>query len=127
MEGGLGFLFIRGALFNGKFNARVQESFDETYSELLSRKDKDRYDNNMIDFMLKVMDMAKEELKNNNLLLAGYDINLLHNLPETISNRWDEDYFYKGELLGYLEHMSEANRVDKIKKMIQLTAKHLLK
>jgi hypothetical protein len=56
----------------------------------------------MIDFMLAMMDNAKGELDKGNLLLAGYDINLLHNLPETIYNDWNEEYFYKGELVNFL-------------------------
>jgi len=94
----LGFLYIRGALFNDVYHDRVKKTFLETYEELLKRKNKERYNNNMIDFMLAMMDNAKGELDKGNLLLAGYDINLLHNLPETIYNEWNEEYFYKGEI-----------------------------
>jgi len=52
MKGGLGFLFIRRALFNGIYNTRVKESFTETYLKLQNRRNKNSYDNNMIDFML---------------------------------------------------------------------------
>lgn len=93
----LGFLYIRGALFNAVYHERVKKAFSETYEELLNRKDKERYNNNMIDFMLAMMDNAQEELNDGNLMLAGYDINLLHNLPETIYSNWNEEYFYKIE------------------------------
>ena len=122
----LAFLYIRGALFNGVYNERVKKAFLETYKELLNRKNKKSYSNNMIDFMLAMMDNAKEELDKGNLLLAGYDIDLLHNLPETIHNNWNEEYFYKGELVGYLDHMIEADRIDKIKKVIFLVGKYLV-
>ena len=122
----LGFLYIRGALFNKVYNDRVKKVFLETYEELLNRKNKERYSNNMIDFMLAMMDNAQEELDKGNLLLAAYDINLLHNLPETIHNNWNEEYFYKEELVGYLDHMIEENRIDKIKKIIFLVGKYLI-
>ena len=122
----LGFLYIRGALFNDVYHDRVKKAFSETYEELLNRKNKERYSNNMIDFMLAMMDNAKGELDKGNLLLAGYDINLLHNLPETIYNDWNEEYFYKGELVGYLDHMIEANRIDKVKKVIFLVGKYFI-
>ena len=127
MKGGLGFLFIRRALFNGIYNTRVKESFTETYLKLQNRRNKNSYDNNMIDFMLAVMDMAQKELENKNLQLAARDINFLHNLPETIHNDWDEDHFYKGELLGYIDDMSKEERVDKIKIIVKLIAQYLLK
>ena len=122
----LGFLYIRGALFNNVYHDRVKKAFSETYEELLNRKNKEHYSNNMIDFMLAMMDNAQEELDKGNLLLAGYDINLLHNLPETIYSNWNEEYFYKGELVDYLDHMIEAKRIDKIKKVIHLVDIYLL-
>ena len=120
----LGFLYIRGALFNNIYHDRVKKAFSETYEELLNRKNKEGCNNNMINFMLAMMDSAKEEIEKGNLLLAGYDINLLHNLPETIYDNWNEEYFYKGELIGYLDHMIEANRIDKVKKVIHLVGKY---
>ena len=122
----LGFLYIRGALFNEVYHDRVKNVFSETYQELLNRKDKEQYSNNMILFMLAMMDNAQEELNDSNLILAGYDINLLHNLPETIYNDWNEDYFYKSELLSYMRNMMEENRIDKVKKVIFLVSKYLI-
>lgn len=121
----LGFLYIRGALFNEVYHGRVKKVFSETYQELLNRKDKEQYSKSIILFMLAMMDNAQEELNTGNLMLAGYDINILHNLPETIYNDWNEDYFYKNELLSYIRNMMEENRIDKVKKVISLVSKYL--
>ena len=121
----LGFLYLRGALFNGKYHSKVKEIFTTTYYELLSRKSKDKYNVNIINFMIGMMDLAQDELDKGNLMLAGYDINILHNLPETIYDKWDKNYFYQRELLGYMEHMADANRCDKINKIIELESNTL--
>jgi len=121
----LGFLYIRGALFNAVYHDQVKKVFSETYEELLNRKDKESYNNNMIDFMLAMMDNAQEELNDGNLMLAGYDINLLHNLPETIYSNWNEEYFYKAEFSSYIDNMIDERRIDKVKKVIHLVAIYL--
>lgn len=121
----LGFLYLRGALFNNKYHERVKKVFNETYQELLNRKNKEKYNEGIIDFMLVMMDMAQKELDNGNLLLAGHDINILHNLPETIYNKWDKCYFFQSELLGYCDRMFEFDRADKVKSIIHNVYEYL--
>jgi len=120
MKGSLGFVFIRTKLFNGVYNERVKESFHETYQEVK------KLDTNFGKFMLEMMDSAKIELEKNNLEIAAYDINILHNLPSNSHAHWNEEYFYNGEILGYIDVMSERKRPDKIKKIIELVADLLI-
>jgi hypothetical protein len=125
MKNELDFLYLRGALFNNKYHEHVKKVFDETYQELLNRKNKEKYNSGIVNFMLVMMDMAKKELEDDNLLLAGYDINILHNLPETIYNKWDKCYFFQSELLGYCDNMLELDRADKVKSIIHNTYEYL--
>ena len=125
IENELSFLYLRGALFNYKYDERVKKVFDETYQGLLNRKNKEKYNGGIINFMLVMMDMAQKELDNSNLLLAGYDINILHNLPETIHNKWNKCYFFQSELLGYCDRMFEFDRADKVKSIIYNTYEYL--
>jgi hypothetical protein len=123
MQGGLGFLFLKNKLLEKKYNQRVQDVFNETYNELLKRKDDSKEDDSkynkyMISFMLSVMDLAEEEIKCNNFELAGRDISLLDKLPETIYNKWNKCYFFQSEFLGYCDNMLELDRADKVKLII---------
>lgn len=122
---GLGFIYIRSKLFNKKYDDSVKKVFNTTYQELLDRRDKERYNTNIIDFMLAMMNSASKELDNDNLLFAAHDINILHNLPETIYNKWDKCYFFEFEILGYCDIMFKLNRPDKVKKLINNISKHL--
>ena len=121
----LGFLYLRGVLSKGTYHDRAKKIFVETYNELLRRKKEDGYNPDIINFMIGMMDLAKNELDKGDLVLASYDINILHNLPGTICNEWDKKYFYEIEMLGYIEHMANANRCDKISKIIELDSNNL--
>ena len=120
MEGGLGFCFIRSKLFNEKYDDRAKEVFRTTKNEVLKIEGK------YAKFMLIMMNLAEEEIAKGNLQLAGYDINLLHNLPESENASWDEKYFFSTELLGYYENLVEHQRIEKMKYIMKLVGEILL-
>jgi hypothetical protein len=51
MKNELDFLYLRGALFNNKYPEHAKKVFDETYQELLNRKNKEKYNSGIVNFM----------------------------------------------------------------------------
>lgn len=72
------------------------------------------------DIALNAIDNCEKNIKANLLSLAAQEIQLIHNFNFRDPQKWDESYFYKIELLSYLENVEDVMR---IKKLIFLLAK----
>jgi hypothetical protein len=116
----LSFCFIRAQLFNNVYDERVKKEFYQTKNELKKRISKNAK------FMLHMMNLAEDEISNGNLKLAGYDIDLLHNLPEMDSLTWDDTYFFSVELIGYYEDLIQERKISKVKKVMKLVGEFLV-
>ena len=97
---------VRNMLFNNKFSKDEKDI-------LLSIRNKVINDNNKFkSLVLLAIENCLEDAKTD-MKKAGIEINLIHNLPIT-ENKWDEEYFYTVELLGYIENINDVIRIKKV-------------
>jgi hypothetical protein len=54
---------------------------------------------------------CENDIKNFNFKLAALEIQLIHNFPFSEPQEWNSDYFYKVELLSYLEQIEDVIRI----------------
>jgi hypothetical protein len=107
--------FIRNQLKNGKCNQNVKDSIKITMDVLQESKSP------FSGICRQACQNALDDIAEGKYELAGYEINLIHNMPiksEEVKG-WDEEHFYLYELPVYFEHLEDALRV---KKMLILLA-----
>lgn len=61
----------------------------------------------------QVCQNSLEDILNKDYVSAGYELNLIHNMPLN-GERWDEEHFYLYELPVYFENSNSAKRVKKM-------------
>ena len=103
-------------------NKLVSGFFSEEDEKILSNaKDKISSLNSPFkEIALNAIHSCEQSIRNNELELASREIQLIHNFTFEDAAKWNSDYFYKIELLSYLEQIDDAK---KIKKLISLLAK----
>ena len=77
-------------------------------------------------FMYEMINLANEEIKNKNYILASYDLGLIHNFPKDDISKWNEKYFYSAEFLDYCDNLGELNKIKKIKIVMRLISTYLI-
>lgn len=105
--------YLRNQLATGNFSiedVQLIKKIKQHISEL---------DTPFKELALNAINNCEQDIENGNFKLATQEIQLIHNLPFEKSEIWNADYFYKIELLSYLEQVEEPK---KIKKLIQLLA-----
>ncbi len=63
---------------------------------------------------LHAINNCENDIKNANFDLATQEMQLIHNFPFYDPEIWDSDYFYKIELLSYLEQVEDVTRIKKL-------------
>ena len=108
------FAFVRNKLVSGHFG-------EEDKQILHNIKDKILLSNSPFkDILLNGINNCEQSIQDNNLVLAAREIQLIHNFTFGNPAAWNSDYFYKIELLSYLE---QTDNVKRIKKLISLLAR----
>jgi hypothetical protein len=74
------------------------------------------------DIALNAIENCKESISSNEFMIAMQELQLIHNFTFDDFSKWNSEYFYRVELLSYLE---EVDKVSRIKKLISLLAKIL--
>lgn len=68
---------------------------------------------------INAIENCKLDIKKCDFKAATQEIQFIHNFCFYNSNKWNSDYFYKVELLSYLEQVED---LDRIRRTIQLVA-----
>lgn len=107
--------FIRNELLKGKCSDEMIDTLEEIKESLI------KLNNPFSSICKQAIFNALEDIKQSKLEEAGYQINLIHNMPMDPKDfaKWDESHFYEFELPVFFENTEGAGR---IKKMIILLA-----
>lgn len=102
-------------------NKLIEKSFNEGDKRLLDRiKDIiSTTDSPFKKIALNAIENCEHHIRNNEWELGANEIQLIHNFTFKDMASWNSEYFYKVELLSYLEQTED---VDKIKRLISLFA-----
>lgn len=111
---------IRNGLSKGKYNESTEEQI-LLLKERLSKKQKSRYM-----FMLKIIELAEQEITNGHYFNAAIDFNLIHNFPEDEEKVIDDDYFYQVEFVNYYDKLIKQKKYSKIKYVMGLLSAYLI-
>lgn len=107
--------YARNQLLNGKCSLELEDNLSRILKQLV-------VDNNpFFNICKQCLESALEDIKLKDYVSAGYQINFIHNMPETIGdlNSWDEGHFYEFEIPIFFEN---TNGIKRIKTMIILLA-----
>ena len=63
---------------------------------------------------LNAINNSEEDIKKAKFELATQEVQLIHNFPFEEPHTWNSDYFYKIELLSYLEQVDDVQRIKKL-------------
>jgi hypothetical protein len=97
---------VRNMLLKNRFT-------EDERNMLLNIRKKVIYDNNKFaPLVLLAIENCLSDV-NTDMKKASIEINFIHNLPIT-GGKWDEEYFYNAELLGYIERINDLPRVKKV-------------
>lgn len=107
-------IFIRNKLLNEENDIPYKKNLLEILSSLSK-------DSKFLPICKLVINNALDDININKLKSAGYQINLIHNLPieKEYSQKWDNEHFFEFEVPLYFENEDDPER---IKKMILLLA-----
>ncbi len=108
------FAFIRNKLASDSFNKEDGIMLKMVKDKILIS------DSPFKEITLNAINNCEEFIRTDQLILAAREIHLIHNFTFNNFTKWNADYFYKIELLSYLEQTED---VSKIKKLILLLAK----
>ena len=112
--------FIRNVLSCNKYNDDLEKLLISIQMEV-SYQEHPQYK-----FMYEMINLANEEIKNKNYILASYDLGLIHNFPKDDISKWNEKYFYSAEFLDYCDNLGELNKIKKIKIVMRLISTYLI-
>jgi hypothetical protein len=97
-------------------NQLASENFRETDKQLLHKIKQEITELNtpFKNIAVNAINNCEENIKNSNFKLALQEIQLIHNFPFTNPKTWNSDYFYKIELLSYLEKTEDVQRIKRL-------------
>jgi hypothetical protein len=104
---------IRNKLASGFFSKEDEQVLSKTKDKISS------LDSSFKEIALNAINNCEQNIRNNEWELAAQEIQLIHNFTFEDAAKWNSDYFYKVELLSYLEQTDDVKR---IKKLISLLA-----
>ena len=114
-------VFARNSLYNEHYSEDVQTIITSAKKILKSNHEP------LASFVFEILEMAESAIKDGKYLMAAFDIALIHNFPASMNkNEWDEEWFYKGDFVGYYDNLIDAQALEKLKRVIALVAKYLL-
>ena len=97
------FAFIRNSLYSNNYTKELENYIDEV-AQTISKKSK------LEIFILDIINLAKDEIKKENYIVASYLFGLIHNLAKNSTN-FDEKQFYEYDFFDFYEHMLDNNRL----------------
>jgi hypothetical protein len=99
-------------------NLVAKKNYSHSEKELISNIEKEilKHKNRLANIALESILNCKTDLSNNDYESAARELHLIHNFPlkDSELNNWDEYYFYKFELLGYIETVKKTERIKKL-------------
>lgn len=112
------FAFIRNSLYSNNYTKKLENYIDEV-AQTISKKSK------LEIFILDIINLAKDEIKKENYIVASYLFGLIHNLAKNSTN-FDEKQFYEYDFFDFYEHMLDNNRLDILKTVMQKISRNLI-
>lgn len=105
--------FLRNKLASEKFNNEDRELMNEIKNNILISNTQFK------DLAINAITNCEHDIENYDFKSATQEIQLIHNFTFDDFNAWNQDHFYRIELLSYIE---EINNSERIKKLISLLA-----
>jgi hypothetical protein len=105
---------IRNRLATEKFDAEDMDLMIKIKNEI------SKMNTPFKEIVINAIDNCVQDIRANKLALATQEIQLIHNFTFYDKNKWNSEYFYKFELLNYIELVDDVKR---IKRLIGLLAK----
>ena len=105
--------FIRNELYNNRITSEYLSTLENVKN--IVRSNGNPYQS----LIVFCIDLALEDIKENNLQRAVEEIHFIHNFPiQTDFASWDADHFFNIELLGYIEKNEDSAKLRKVIKKI---------
>lgn len=97
-------------------NQLASANFNEPDKQLLAKIKEDilRSNTPFKELALNAINNCENDVNNNNFKFATQEIQLIHNFTFEQPHAWNSDYFYRIELLSYLEQIDDVQRVKKL-------------
>lgn len=106
--------FLRNKLASGKFNEEDRELMNKIKENIIILNTPFK------ELAINAINNCEQDIKKSDFESATQEIQLIHNFTFGDFNAWNQDYFYKIELLSYIELINDSQR---IKRLISLLAK----
>ena len=106
--------FIRNKLASKQFGADDKRLMNKIKNDISQMNTPFRQ------LALEAICNCENDIRDAKFDIAAQEIQLIHNFPFNAPESWNSDYFYKIELLSYLENVEDVTR---IKKLIYALAK----
>lgn len=105
--------FIRNELYNNKFTSEYLDTLEDIKNTVKSNG------NPYKSLIIFCIDLALEDITNNDFQQAAEEIHFIHNFPiQRDFDSWNSDHFFNIELLGYIEKNEDSAKLRKIIKRI---------
>lgn len=97
-------------------NELASEKFGEEDKQLMNNIKQDILNLNtpFKELAINAINNCEQDIRNNKFKSAVQEIQLIHNFTFNDFNSWNEDYFYKIELLSYIEIINSKVRIEKL-------------
>ncbi|MCK6576335.1 hypothetical protein L6V77_35245 [Myxococcota bacterium] len=102
--------FVRNRLINGRFDDRDRDVLSKVRAAVTAGR------STFGPMIVDALDAAVAAAENGDTPRAGWEVNLVHNLPVSRDeeDRWDEAHFLRFELPSYLDQDIEAHRIRQV-------------
>lgn len=100
--------YLRNQLASGNFSDTDKQLMSEIKQKIL------RLNNLFTELALSAITRCEEDIKKDDFKLATQEIQLIHNFTFNEPQSWNSNYFYKIELLSYLEQIEDTQRIKKL-------------
>lgn len=97
--------YLRNQLACERFFERDNELLDKVKIEISNGSSRFKK------IALNAIHNCEEDIKSGDLKSAAQEMRLIHNFPFDNAEKWNEDYFYRIELLSYIEQIDDSKRI----------------
>lgn len=104
--------YLRNQLASNQFDDKDATLMQEVADKIINSNSKFK------EISLNAVENCKLDISKANFKAATQEIQLIHNFPFDIPEQWNADYFYKIELLSYLEQVEDVARIKKVIKLL---------
>ncbi len=104
--------YLRNQLASKQFDDKDATLMQEIVDKIFNSKSMFK------DISLNAIENCKLDISKANFKAATQEIQLIHNFPFDAPEKWNADYFYKIELLSYLEQVENVSRIKKVIKLL---------